>query len=122
TEDQWTGLDAALDDRNFRRAVQSLYRDQTDERADILLGDAVIEDREQRDREVAARAFSALAQRGADALSDSRLQELAAARAQQSKVLLVDQFALDGERLFIVGATVNSEAAVSGVLLDLGAR
>ncbi|MCC1495527.1 DUF748 domain-containing protein [Alcanivorax sp. 1008] len=121
-EEQWAGLDAALDDRDFRRAVQSLYREQTDERAELLLGDTVIEDREQRDREVAARAFSALAQREADAVSDSRLEELAAARAQQSKVLLVDQFGLDGERLFIVAATVNSEASVSGVLLDLGAR
>ncbi|MDF1630101.1 MAG: DUF748 domain-containing protein [Alcanivoracaceae bacterium] len=121
-EEQWAGLDAALDDRDFRRAVQSLYREQTDERADLLLGDIVIEDREQRDREVAARAFSSLARKDADALSDSRLEELAAARAQQSKVLLVDQFGMDGERLFIVGTTVNSEAAVSGVLLDLGAR
>jgi hypothetical protein len=120
--DQWSGLAWALDNRDFRRAVQSRYREQVGERADLLLGDAVIEDREQRDRLLAERAFTALVQRDADALSSGRLEELAAARAQRSKALLVDDFGLNGERLFIVSATLGSDAALSGVLLSLGAR
>lgn len=118
----WPGLQPALQDREFRRAVQSRYREQTGERADGLLGDAVIEDREQRDRAIAERAFNLLVQRDAGALTADRLNELASARAQRSKALLVDEFGLDGERLFIVSATVEGEAAVSGVVLSLSAR
>lgn len=120
--EQWNGLEAALDDRDFRRAVQSRYRGLTGERAELLLGETVIEDRDRRDRVVAERAFNTLAQRDADALGDDRLSELAAARAQRSKAILVDEFGLDGERLFIVGATLDSNAALSGVVLSLGAR
>ena len=118
----WPGLESALSNRDFRRAVQSRYREVTGERADDLLGDAVIEDREQRDLVVTERAFNSLAQKDAAALSSGRLEELAAARAQRSKAVLVDEFGLDGERLFIVSATVDGEAAPSGVLLSLGAR
>lgn len=120
--EQWNGLELALDDGDFRRAVQSRYRELTGERAELLLGDAVIEDRDQRDRIVAERAFTALAQRDADALDSGRLNELASARAQRSKAILVDEFGLDGERLFIVSATLDSDAALSGVVLSLGAR
>ncbi len=120
--EQWSGLQAALDDRDFRRAVQSRYRELTGERAELLLGETVIEDRDQRDRVVAERAFAALAQRDADALGSDRLNELATARAQRSKTILVDEFGLDGERLFIVSATLDSDAALSGVVLSLGAR
>ena len=119
---QWNGLETALDDRDFRRAVQSRYREQTGVRAELLLGETVIEDRDRRDRVVAERAFAALAQGDAEALTDDRLSELAAARAQRSKAILVDEFGLDGERLFIVSATLDSDAAVSGVVLSLGAR
>lgn len=118
----WPGLESALSNRDFRRAVQSHYREVTGERADDLLGDTVIEDREQRDLVVTERAFNSLAQKDAAALSSGRLEELAAARAQRSKAVLVDEFGLDGERLFIVSATVDGEAAPSGVLLSLGAR
>ena len=118
----WPGLESALSNRDFRRAVQSRYREVTGERADDLLGDAVIEDREQRDLVVTERAFNSLAQKDAAALSSGRLEELATARAQRSKAVLVDEFGLDGERLFIVSATVDGEAAPSGVLLSLGAR
>ncbi len=120
--DQWRGLEPALDDRDFRRAVQGRYRELTGERAELLLGDAAIEDRDQRDRVVTERAFAALVQRDADALDSGRLDELAAARAQRSKAMLVDQFGLDGERLFIVSTTLDSDAALSGVVLGLGAR
>jgi hypothetical protein len=120
--EQWNGLELALDDRDFRRAVQNRYRETTGERAELLLDDTVIDDREQRDRIVTERAFVALAQRDADALDSGRLNELAAARAQRSKTILVDEFGLDGERLFIVSATLDSEAALSGVVLSLGAR
>lgn len=120
--EQWSGLEAALDDRDFRRAVQGRYRDQTGERAELLLGETVIEDRDQRERAVAERAFNTLVERDADALSDDRLSELATARAQRSKAMLVDEFGLDGERLFIVSATLDSDAALSGVILSLGAR
>ena len=119
---QWNGLEPALDDGDFRRAVQNRYREATGEGAEQLLGDTVIDDRKQRDRIVTERAFVALAQRDADALDSGRLIELAAARAQRSKAILVDEFGLDGERLSIVSATLGSEAALSGVLLDLGAR
>jgi hypothetical protein len=120
--ERWNGLDTALDDGDFRRAVQSRYREQTGERAELLLGETVIEDRDQRDRIVVERAFNSLAQRDASALGDDRLSELAAARAQRSKAILVDEFGLDGERLFIVSATLDSDAALSGVVLSLGAR
>lgn len=120
--EQWNGLELALDDRDFRRAVQSRYREATGERAELLLGDAVIEDRDQRDRVVSERAFTALARRDAEALGSGRLNELAAARAQRSKAMLVDELGLDGERLFIVSATLDSDAALSGVVLSLGAR
>ncbi len=120
--EQWNGLEFALRDDDFRRAVQSRYREVSGERAELLLGDAVIEDREQYDRIVAERAFIALAQRDAEALDSERLGELAAARAKRSKTILVDDFGLDGERLSIVSATLGSEAALSGVLLNLGAR
>jgi hypothetical protein len=119
---RWSGLEVALDDRDFRRAVQNRYREQTGERAELLLADSVIADRDQRDRVISERAFMALAQRDADALGSGRLEELAAARAQRSKALLVDEFGLDGERLFIVSATQADKAAVSGVVLSLGAR
>ena len=118
----WPGLESALSNRDFRRAVQNRYREVSGERADDLLGDTVIEDREQRDLVVTERAFSSLAQKDAAALSGARLEELATARAQRSKAVLVDEFGLDGERLFIVSATVDGEAAPSGVLLSLGAR
>ncbi|MEE4251334.1 MAG: DUF748 domain-containing protein, partial [Alcanivoracaceae bacterium] len=120
--EQWSGLEPALDNRDFRRAVQSRYREETGERAELLLGDAVIEDRDQRERMVAERAFTTLAKRDADALGNDRLNELATARAQRSKALLVDELGLDGERLFIVSATLDSDAALSGVVLSLGAR
>lgn len=120
--EQWNGLNIALDDDDFRRAVQSRYREQTGERAELLLGETVIENRDQRDRIVAERAFNSLAQRDANALGDDRLSELATARAQRSKAILVDEFGLDGERLFIVSATLDSDAALRGVVLSLGAR
>ena len=120
--EQWNGLKLALDDRDFRRAVQSRYREVTGERPELLLDGAVIDDREQYDRAVAERAFGALAQRDAEAFDSVRLNELAGSRAQRSKAILVDEFGLDGERLSIVSTTLEKDAARSGVLLNLRAR
>lgn len=118
----WPGLEQALENRDFRRAATRRYREVTGNSAEALLGETVIEDRDLRERRVAELAFQSLATRQAASITEEQLGELAMARARRSKTVLVEEFGLDGERLFIVGATLAGEAAVSGVLLTLEAR
>jgi len=120
--DQWSDVSAALDDRRFRRAVQSRYREQRGESVETLLTDAAPEGRDERDQWLSARAFEELVFQRAGALPEAMLSELASARARRIRTLLVDEFGLDSERLFIVGTTLNTPASLPGVVLSLGAR
>ncbi|MFN3714568.1 MAG: DUF748 domain-containing protein [Alcanivoracaceae bacterium] len=120
--DGWQELSSALDDAEFRRRLQSRYRDQTGERAESLLGSEVIADREQRDRVISERAFARLAAIAMQALPAEALAELAMARAQRSRAMLVEEFGLEGERLFIVSPKAGSDDGLSGVMLELGAN
>lgn len=120
--DQWSDVFTALDERRFRRAVQSRYREQHGQSVETLLTEAAPEGRDERDRWLSVRAFEELASQRAGELPDTMLNELASARARHVRTLLVDEFGLDSERLFIVAATLNTPASLSGVMLSLGSR
>jgi hypothetical protein len=120
--ERWQDLQAALSDGDFRRRLQARYREQTGERAETLLAGDVVTDREQRDRVISERAFSALSNIVMQGLPTDALAELATARAQRSKAMLVEEFGLDGERLFIVAPRAGGADALSGVILELGAN
>jgi uncharacterized protein involved in outer membrane biogenesis len=117
----WSGLDSALPEKSIRRRILKLY-EQQGKSAEVLLPDLSTMTGEQQTTariEQAKEAFLSLQAVRAEAVTNDQLQALAAARAQNTKAILVEEMNMDAGRLFIADPVITGEQMMSGVLLGL---
>ena len=120
----WPGLAEALADDSFRSRVRREFSRQTGEDAEQLVAPVADTDagREQRERDIAERAWTRLLNSALDQVPDARLAALAAERASNVKAALVQEFAVEAGRVFLQAESLADREPVAGVQLSLDLR
>ncbi|MED5387734.1 MAG: DUF748 domain-containing protein [Pseudomonadota bacterium] len=116
-EEDWQGIDNALQEKKWRRKLIRRYESSTDQDVETLVKGTLPEDSEERDRQLARAAWEAMLVAEARALDRAELTELARLRGENAKAALVQTLGIDQNRVFLNETRVDGE--VAGLTLTL---
>lgn len=116
-DEDWQGIDNALQERKWRRKLIRRYESSTDREVESLVSSALPEDGEQRETVLAKAAWEAMLSADAKALSRAQLTELARLRGENAKAALVQTLGIEQNRLFL--NETNVDGKVAGLTLTL---
>lgn len=115
--DDWLGIDAAVQEKKWRRKLIRRYESGSDRDVETLISAPLPEDDEQRDSLLARSAWDAMLATEIELVDQEQLIALARLRSENAKARLVKQFNIEPSRLYLNDAKVDG--AVSGLTLTL---
>lgn len=116
-DEDWQGIDDALQEKKWRRKLIRRYESSTDRDVESLVGNALPEDDEQRETVLAKAAWETMLATDTKALDRAQLTELARLRGENAKAMLVQTLGIEQSRIFL--NETNVDGKVAGLTLTL---
>ncbi|WP_303759996.1 DUF748 domain-containing protein [Alcanivorax jadensis] len=116
-DEDWLGIDNALQEKKWRRKLIRRYESSTDRDVESLVSNPLPEDDEQRETLLARAAWESMLSTGAKGLDRAQLTELARLRGENAKAALVQTLGIEQNRVFL--NETNVDGNVAGLTLTL---